>query len=206
AKEGGGILGENSVRRHQKIIMAVVFTTFSIFAGIALLRPIRANGQVTERTIPSQESRRDPFLLPPGVHLLSKIGLPQGMKGVVPKTETDAPLKAILIGDHIRLALIDRHIVTVGDSIYGEKVLEIKTDRVVLGKGEQKRTLLLPQSPVPLTVEEKPHLSPPPQKGERTPLEIPAVNQTPLEGPDPGAQQWDIISDEVKEGVKGDER
>ncbi len=201
----------------------MVLITFFIFAGIALLRPIMANGQAKERTIFSQESGRDPFLLPPGVNLLSKIGSPQGAKGVSPKTETDAPLKAILIGDHVRLALIDHHIVTVGDSIYGEKVLEIKTDRVILGKGEQKRSLLLPQSLVLLTVEEKPHLSPPPQKGERSPLEIPAVNQTPPEGSHPAAEPFDpalrgthgpevvegqlgIISDEVKEGVKGDER
>ena len=47
-------------------------------------------------------------------------------------------VKAILIGDHARLALIDRHIVTIGDSIHGEKVLEIKTDRVILGKGDKK--------------------------------------------------------------------
>ena len=201
----------------------MVFVTFSIFSGIALLDPIMANGQAKEKITLSQGSRRDPFLLPPGVYLLSKIGSPQGMGGVSPKTETDAPLKAILIGDRIPLALIDRHILTVGDSIHGETILEIKTDRVVLGKGEQKRTLLLPQSPVLLTVEEKPHLSPPPQKGERTPLEIPAVNQIPPEGPNPAAEpsdpahrgthgpeyvegQQDTISDEVKEGVKGDER
>jgi hypothetical protein len=52
------------------------------------------------------------------------------------------------------LASIDRHIVTVGDSIHGEKVLEIRKDRVILGKGDQKRTLLLPQSPVALTIEQ----------------------------------------------------
>jgi len=184
----------------------MVLITFFISAGIALLDPIRANGQAKERAILSQESRRDPFLLPPGVNLLSKIGSPQGVKGVSPKTETDAPVKAILIGDRFRLALIDRRIVTVGDSIHGETVLEIKTDRVILGKGEQKRTLLLPQSPVPLTVEEKPRLSPPPQKREETPSETPAVIQTPPEGPNPAAEQGGIISDEVKEGVKGDEQ
>jgi len=193
------------VRRHQKIIMAVVSITFFILVGIALLDPIRANGEAEDRAILSQRVMRDPFLLPPGVHLLSKIGLSQGTKGTSAKTETDAPLKAILIGDHIPLALIDHHIVTVGDSIHGEKVLEIKKDRVILGKGEQKRSLLLPQSPIPLTVEEKPRLSPPPQKGERTPLEISVVNQTPQEGSDPAAQQG-ILSDELKDGVKGEER
>jgi hypothetical protein len=63
------------------------------------------------------------------------------------------------------LALIDRHIVAVGDTIHDEKILEIKTDRVILGKGDQKRTLLLSQSAVLLTVEErKPHGLTSPQK------------------------------------------
>jgi predicted mannosyl-3-phosphoglycerate phosphatase (HAD superfamily) len=86
-----------------------------------------------------------------------------GTKGIPSKTDgkrndiSSSPLKvkAILISDHVRLALIDRHIVTVGDSIHDEKILEIRTDRVILGKGDQKRTLLLSQSPVPLTVEER---------------------------------------------------
>ena len=69
----------------------------------------------------------------------------------------DIPLKvnAILIGDRIRLASIDRHIVTVGDSIHDEKILEIKNDQVILGKGDKKRILLLSQSPVQLTIEGK---------------------------------------------------
>jgi hypothetical protein len=86
-----------------------------------------------------------------------------GAKGIPSKTEgklndiLPSPLKVktILISDHVRLALIDRHIVKVGDSIHDEKVLEIKTDRVILGKGDQKRTLLLSQSPVLLTIEER---------------------------------------------------
>ncbi|OGP95637.1 MAG: hypothetical protein A2157_09190 [Deltaproteobacteria bacterium RBG_16_47_11] len=106
-----------------------------------------------------QESGRDPFLLPPGVHLLSKIGTALGTRGGSSgmdnrPNENFMKVNAILISDHARLALIDRHIVTVGDSIRGEKVLEITTDRVTLGKGDQKRTLLLSQSPVLFTVEE----------------------------------------------------
>jgi hypothetical protein len=134
--------------------MAMTLITFFILAGIPPIDPIRANGQTKERTILSQESGRDPFLLPPGVHLLSKIEASLGVKGGPSRTEPDMRVKAILIGDYIRLALIDHHIVTVGDSIHDEKVLEIKTDRVILGKGDQKRTLLLSQSPVLLTVEE----------------------------------------------------
>jgi hypothetical protein len=123
----------------------------------------------------SQEGVRDPFLLPAGVRLLSKIDTASGTKGIPSKTEgkpddmLPSPLKvkAILISDHVRLALIDRHIVTVGDSIQEEKVLEIKTDRVILGKGDQKRTLLLSQSPVLLTVEERPPTLTLPHKGGR---------------------------------------
>jgi len=147
-------------------------TSLFISAGIVLMDSIEANGQSKGRTILSQESGRDPFLLPSGIRLLSKIDAVQGAKGMISKLEakpTDIPpplrVKAILISDHIRLASIDQHIVTVGDSIQGKKVLEIKTDRVTLGKGDQKRTLLLSQSPVLLTVEERPPTLTLPHKG-----------------------------------------
>ena len=142
------------MKRYQKIIMAMTFVTIFVLSGIILMIPIVASGQSKPGIVLSKENMRDPFLLPPGVHLLSKIGAPLGVKGVPLKTETDRGVKAILIADHIRLALIDHHIVTVGDSIRDEKVLEINSDRVILGKGGQKRTLHLSQSPVLLTVEE----------------------------------------------------
>lgn len=149
--------------RYQKIILPMTFITIFILAGITLMDPIAANGQSKGRIVLSQESGRDPFLLPPGVRLLSKIDTASGAKGIPSKTEgkpndiLPSPLKVktILISDHVRLALIDRHIVKVGDSIHDEKVLEIRTDRVILGKGDQKRTLLLSQSPVLLTIEER---------------------------------------------------
>jgi hypothetical protein len=141
--------------------------TIFVLAGFTLINPITASGQTKGRIVLSQEGGRDPFLLPLGVHLLSKIGGPSGVKGLPPKTEPEGGVKAILIADHIRLALIDRHIVTVGDSIRDEKVLEINKDKVILGKGDQKRTLLLSQSPIPLTVEGKPsgQLNPPARGG-----------------------------------------
>ncbi len=143
-------------------------TFICILVGITLIERTIANGQ-------SKETGRDPFSLPSGIRLLSKVDTALGTKGILPKTDTKpndillSPLKvkAILISDHVRLALIDRHIVTVGDSIQDEKVLEIKTDRVILGKGYQKRTLLLSQSPVPLTVEESPSTIALPHTGER---------------------------------------
>ncbi len=150
--------GGNSVRRQKKGILTLIIAVVFIGNGMALINPIVVNGQSKERII-SQESMRDPFLLPSGVRLLSKVGPASGTRtgtsGADPRPiEDPMKVKAILISDHARLVLIDRHIVTVGDWIHGEKVLEIKTDRVTLGKGDQKRTLLLSQSPVLLTVDE----------------------------------------------------
>ena len=106
---------------------------------------------------------RDPFLLPPGVRLLSQIDSAPAVKKTALKPGEKPPeipppslrVKAILISDRIRLASIDRHIVTVGDLIHDERVLEIQEDRVILRKGDKQRALLLSQSPVQLTVEEK---------------------------------------------------
>lgn len=149
----------------------MTFITIFILTGITLINPIAVNGQSKERIILSQESGRDPFLLPSGVHLLSKVGTPLGVRRGPSETDSRPDenlmkVKAILISDHARLALIDRHIVTVGDSIRGERVLDIKTDRVILGKGDQRRTLLLSQSPVRLTaVESPPYSNSSPQGG-----------------------------------------
>jgi len=151
------------VRRYQKIILAMIFITIFILVGMTLMDLVAAAEQTKGGMVLFQETGRDPFLLPSGVRLLSKTDAALGTKGSPSKTEgkpndiLPSPLKvkAILISDRVRLALIDRHIVTVGDSIYDEKVLEIKMDLVILGKGDQKRTLLLSQSPVLLTVEER---------------------------------------------------
>lgn len=151
------------MKRCQKIILVRTFIAFFILTGIILMHPIVGEGQPNGRMVLSKESIRDPFLLPPGVRLLSKVDTATGTKGIPSKTDSKSkevlpfPLKvkAILISDHVRLALIDRHIVTIGDSIHEEKVVEINTDRVILVKGDQKRILLLSQSPVLLTVEER---------------------------------------------------
>lgn len=146
----------------------IVLTSVGIFIlpGIILINSTVAYGQ-------SKESGRDPFLLPSGVHLLSNKDTSMGTKGIPsklagnPSDVLPSPLKvkAILISDRFRLALIDRHIVTAGDSIQDEKVLEIEKDRVILGKGDRKRTLLLSQSPVLLTVEDNPSTLTLPHRG-----------------------------------------
>jgi len=152
------------VNFYQKIILLMIFTPIYISAGPALMDLFATAEQTKGKMVLSQATGRDPFVLPSGIHLLSNKETTMGMKGISSKLADNSsnilpsPLKvkAILVSDRIRLALIDRHIVTVGDSIQDEKVLEIKTDRVILGKGDQKRTLLLSQSPVLLTIEEKP--------------------------------------------------
>ena len=106
---------------------------------------------------------RNPFLLPPGIYFLSKegVGFVRKEKATGPDAKLEeietSPFKvrAILISDQIRLATIGSHIVAVGDKLNGETILEIKNDRVILGKGDRKRTLHLHQSPVQLTIEEK---------------------------------------------------
>jgi len=149
------------MKGYKKTILVLILAIVFIGAEVTLINLIKVYGQSKMKIVLSQESRRDPFSLPAGVRLLSKTDTALGTKGIPSKTETklndvlpsSLKVNAILISDHVRLALIDRHIVTVGDSIHNEKVLEIEKDRVILGKGDQKRTLLLSQSPVLLTVE-----------------------------------------------------
>jgi hypothetical protein len=103
--------------------------------------------------------QRNPFLLPRRIYLLSKGDPPARQKEGATKPDAkpqeidSLKVKAILISGNIRLAQIGRHIVTVGDTINDEKVLKIRKDRVILGKEDKKRTLLLRQRPVRRTVE-----------------------------------------------------
>lgn len=148
--------------RYSKIILTLTLVIqFNLF-GFILNDSGMVYGQSKGRVTLSQEGARDPFLLPPGVRPLSKNEAVSEVKGIRPISEIkpvdmvpSLKVKAILISDHVRLALIDRHIVTIGDSIQDEKILEIKADRVILGKRDHQRTLFLSQSPVRLTVEER---------------------------------------------------
>ena len=144
------------MKQSQKIILVMIFITLCFLYGTTLMEPKMVYGQPTKKISISRESGRGPFNLPPGVHLFSKKKATPGTQEVSPKDISSQSLKinAILISDRIRLASIGRHIVTVGDTIYEEKVLEIKNDRVILGKGDKTRTLLLNQSPIKLIVEE----------------------------------------------------
>jgi hypothetical protein len=142
------------------MVFLLLSITTSILFGIALTQPEMSYGRSKSKPGLFSENRKDPFSLPPRIHLLSKGGSFPATKGRLSTKETkpSSPpitVKAILISDRIRLASIDRHILTVGDSIHDEKILEIKNDRVILGKGNNLRTLFLSQSPIQITVEDK---------------------------------------------------
>jgi len=138
--------------------------------GLALIEPMGVYGQTGGKPGLFPEGGRDPFILPPGVRPLSLEGGGSILKANAapvkkeleefqrsperPKEAYPFALKAILIGDRLRLAAIDQWIVTMGDSVHDEKILEIHPDQVVLGKGGKRRTLFLSQSPVRLWVKE----------------------------------------------------
>ena len=149
-------------------IVALICLIFAIALG-TLMAP-RASGQEPSRTgdhgakgaalrLEKMESswERDPFLLPRGVYNLATP--PKDVLSKPDEKPKDIPLpslevKAILISNRLRLASMDHQIVTVGDMIRDEKVLEIQKDRVVMGKGDKKRNLLLKQSPVRFTIDD----------------------------------------------------
>jgi hypothetical protein len=151
-----------------RIISALVSFGLLLFIGVMGGESAWAQGLGKERMKDQFDrlAERNPFLLPPGVSLLAK-GEAHGrtdksesaakseMKPLIMSQPAPLRVKAILIGDTIRLAAIDKYIVGVGDAIKDEKVLEIEPDRVILGKGDDKRTLLLSQSRIPLRVQEK---------------------------------------------------
>jgi hypothetical protein len=158
----------------QILVLGLIFlmVAFRIEGTLAQVR-IKEESK-KERIHPLQQEKlgerrkRNPFFLPPGVYPLSKGSASSVSKERREKSDTKfsdtefaetSPLpltvKAILISDHIRLASIGEHIVAERDKINDERVLEIKNDRIILGKGDKRRTLLLHQSPMKLTVEEK---------------------------------------------------
>lgn len=146
------------------VLILIIFVPFgSAFPQAETKEMLRKDEESPSRKKSQGTRLRNPFFLPPGVHVLSKegAGFVRKEKGKGPEAKLEeietSPLKvrAILISDQIRLATIGSHIVAVGDKLNGETILEIKNDRVILGKGDRKRTLHLHQSPVQLTVEEK---------------------------------------------------
>ena len=96
---------------------------------------------------PDKAWGRDPFELPPGVQLraTAEEGAPETIKPHIKK------VTAILIADSQKVASINHKVVAVGDFIDGEKVLEIKSDRVILEKAGLRHVIMLEGSPVQWT-------------------------------------------------------
>lgn len=150
----------------RSVLISIGLSAFLFVDGAGLAQPLVNRGRETPKEQPRTEEAslrrsprekarlgKDPFRLPSGVKPLSQV------QKVPKSSETAAPpsleLKAILVSDHLKLASINRQIVTVGDRIQGERILEIEADRVILEKGGKKRTLFLSQSPVRLAVGKK---------------------------------------------------
>ena len=89
---------------------------------------------------------RNPFQLPPGV----KLG-PARKEATEDAERTVEKVTAILITDSRKVASINHQVVTIGDWVDGEQVLDIKPDRVVLGRSGRKRELILEESPIQWT-------------------------------------------------------
>jgi hypothetical protein len=166
-EEGPKIDRGRFMKPYSTIMVALILVVFVCFSSAFPQAETKEMLQKDEETSSQKKSEgarlKNPFLLPPGIYFLSKEGVGSVRKEKT--TGTDAKLeeietspfkvRAILISDQIRLATIGPHIVAVGDKLNGETILEIKNDRVILGKGDRKRTLHLHQSPVQLTIEEK---------------------------------------------------
>jgi hypothetical protein len=155
------------MRPYLTIMVALILMIFVCFGSAFPQAATKEMLQKDEESPSPKKSEgtrsRNPFLLPPGIYLLSKEGVGSVRKEKAPEPDAKSEemeispfkVRAILISDQIRLATIGSHIVAVGDKLNGETILEIKKDRVILGKGDRKRTLRLHQSPLQLTIEEK---------------------------------------------------
>lgn len=148
-------------RGRRKLIFIVALVLIGLVNGESSLAQINTkemlqNDQIniTQKERLNDGTEKDPFSLPVGIHPIFK-GENRGETTAATKGEElkVGRVKAILISSHIRLALVDRHIVKIGDLINGEKVVEISPDQVVLEKGGKKNTLFLYQSTIQLRVE-----------------------------------------------------
>lgn len=119
------------------------------------LAQIHAKDVTFKNQVETNNNSRDPFSLPSGVFPLPKEGEKvESTKGNhLPEDLSVQKVKAILISKRLRLALIDHQIISVGDSIRDEKVIDIKPDHVILTKGDKKRILFLYKNNIPLKID-----------------------------------------------------
>lgn len=104
---------------------------------------------------------RNPFLTPEEIVSIreGKVQPRSVLREELPhQEELPLPLykiSTILVSDSRKIAIIGNTIVTVGDWVGQEKVLEINPNNVVLGKDGRKRVLNIRESSVPLIMKGK---------------------------------------------------
>ncbi len=159
------------MRQYKGIIFVLAFFACFFLIERALIGPMAAYGKSKGKKGLSQKRGstpswgRNPFLLPSGVRLKSKsdsavvtekaVSTSNKKANTPGNPNADLEVRAIFISEHIRLASIDSHLVTVGDVINDEEILKIENDRVILGKGDKKRAIFLYQSPIQVIIEKR---------------------------------------------------
>ncbi|OGQ80622.1 MAG: hypothetical protein A3F90_11400 [Deltaproteobacteria bacterium RIFCSPLOWO2_12_FULL_60_19] len=77
------------------------------------------------------------------------------LKPLVPAGEAAVPtVRAIIMGRPKPVATVDGKVVTVGDKIGDERVMEIREDSVVLGTGRERRSLKIAEPSAAIEVKE----------------------------------------------------
>jgi len=92
---------------------------------------------------------KNPFMLPEGV--FSAENLP-------PQEEQVLVLQAVVQSEHGKVATINDQNFLPGDIVNGKTIIEIQADKVILGDqgGGARQTLVLKQTPFPLSVKKEP--------------------------------------------------
>ncbi len=113
-------------------------------------KPLGVQKAIVKKSPPEKAWGRDPFEFPPGVELrvAEEEESLKAVKAVEPPVKK---VTAILITDSRKVASINHKVVAEGDLIDGERVLEIKPDRVILQKGGRKQVIMLDESPIQWT-------------------------------------------------------
>jgi len=126
----------------------------------ALPRSAMPEASAALETMASGPWGRNPFLTPPEEAALTR----QPASADASPDFAPREVKAILVSEGRRFAMINGHMVAEGDYIGGERVLEIRPRAVVLGRGTRTRTVEMrfPGTPI----RSRPGPMGPPQEGE----------------------------------------
>lgn len=112
-----------------------------------------------------QGGGRNPFALPSGIRPLLKKEKEEGKTAKVSEKILPEPkmlnkkevlpemkVNSILITNSWKLAILNSRVVTIGDVVGNEKVVDIQKDRIIMESGGQKRTILLDPGSISLAV------------------------------------------------------